>query len=481
MDISITSTYEKNIITSQLETHISVGDSVQWDIEGVEPHNELPKKKKKNPEKWAKNVEKFKKRKGLEYMDNKGNVKKKMLMTEFDEIESCPNCRRKCNNFIDKECQQNIRNEYWQIQSEEDKMQFLQRYIERESKAVTKTNTDKENKRKYTFKYFLPKESQEMQQVCIDIFLKTLGVTERRVKTVRSRKYDANLSYDESIRHGNALKPPNNKFPDAVINSIHEHIKRFPTVPSHYQRKDSKRYYFEKGLSRGKLCDSYNAQPGVKTASLSTYKRVLPEYNIGFHTPKKDACTRCTQYKNSEKTDARKQAYVMHLENKDMAREEKERDTIHAQKENTFTGIIGDLEQVSPCPRALSSEFFYISKISCYNYTLFDLGTKDGYCYCWDEPKAGRGSNEISSCLHHFLSHVGKDISEVVIWADTCSGQNRNQYLTSIMLKLIEDRGNNINQITLKYFESGYSQSEIDTIHYTLEKAEQFIEIYDPS
>ena len=73
-------------------------------------------------------------------------------------------------------------------------MQFLQIYIERESKAVTKTNTDKENKRKCTFKYFLPKESQEMQQVCIDMFLKTLGVTERRVKTVRSRKYDANLS-----------------------------------------------------------------------------------------------------------------------------------------------------------------------------------------------------------------------------------------------------------------------------------------------
>ena len=89
------------------------------------------------------------------------------------------------------------------------------------------------------------------------------------------------------------------------------------------------------------MCDSYNAQPGVKTVSLSTYKKVLSGYNIGFHTPKKDACRRCTQYKNSEKTDARKQAHVMHLENKDMAREEKERDTIHAQKENTFTAIIG--------------------------------------------------------------------------------------------------------------------------------------------
>ena len=92
-----------------------MGDSVQCDIDGVELHNELPKKKKKNPEKRAKNVEKVKKRTGLEYMDIKGDLKMKMLMTEFDEIESCTSCRRKCNNFIDKECQQNIRNEYWQL------------------------------------------------------------------------------------------------------------------------------------------------------------------------------------------------------------------------------------------------------------------------------------------------------------------------------------------------------------------------------
>ena len=113
-------------------------------------------------------------------------------------------------------------------------MQYLQKLVQRETKAVTRTKTVGESRRKYTFKYFLENECQDLHQVCLDMFLKTLGIFERKLKTVRSRKYNSELSYDESIRHGNAKKAPNNKLSDDVTIGIWEHIKLFPTVPSHY-------------------------------------------------------------------------------------------------------------------------------------------------------------------------------------------------------------------------------------------------------
>ncbi|CAC5378890.1 unnamed protein product [Mytilus coruscus] len=58
-----------------------------------------------------------------------------------------------------------------------------------------------------------------------------------------------------------------NKTPEIDINFIREHIKSFPTVPSHYTRKDSNRQEI--------FCT---------------------EYNLAFHRPKKDQCSICTVY-----------------------------------------------------------------------------------------------------------------------------------------------------------------------------------------
>ena len=166
------------------------------------------------------------------------------------------------------------------------------------------------------------------------------------------------------------------------------------------------------------------------------------------------------------------EAYSNHQKNKNMAREEKIKDKLRAEKDNTFCAIIGDLEAVTSCPKSESADFYYASKISCYNYSIYNLGNKDGYCYRWNELKAKQGKNEIGSCLIHFLNEVVPcDVKEVFIWADTCGGQNRNQYTAAVLISIIEDPTNSIKKITQKFYESGHSQSEVDTIHSTLEDA----------
>ena len=60
-----------------------------------------------------------------------------------------------------------------------------------------------------------------------------------------------------------------------------------------------------------------------------------------------------------------------------------------------------------------------------------------------------------------------QEMQEVVVWADTCGGQNRNQYLSAVLLDIVNDTSNNFESIILKFFESGHSQSEVDSIHLT--------------
>ena len=154
----------------------------------------------------------------------------------------------------------------------------------------------------------------------------------------------------------------------------------------------------------------------------------MASYNTSFYQPKKDACTVCLAYKNTiSKPVEIEKSQKGHRNNVDRSREEKEKDKRRSQTDNTFLAIIIDLEQVSPCPKGNSGDFFYVSKLLCNNLSVYNLGKRDGFCYTWDETIAHRGSEEVGSCLVHFLNNVASHtVTEVAIWADKCAGQNRN-------------------------------------------------------
>ena len=78
------------------------------------------------------------------------------------------------------------------------------------------------------------------------------------------------------------------------------------------------------------------------------------------------------------------------------------------------------------------------------SYTHLDVYKRQGkgnkgYCYVWVEGKAGRGAQEVGSCLlHHIEYNIEKDTEELILWADSCGGQHRNIKLT-LMLKAALD------------------------------------------
>ena len=90
-------------------------------------------------------------------------------------------------------------------------------------------------------------------------------------------------------------------------------------------------------------------------------------------------------------------------------------------------------------PEGEVAKFYYESKLNVFNFTIFDLGEKKGYCYLWHEGIARRGANEISTGVYLFLNDVNNNKKEVIFYTDNCIAQNKKKFLFSMYLYCVEN------------------------------------------
>jgi len=191
---------------------------------------------------------------------------------------------------------------------------------------------------------------------------------------------------------------------------IRQHISLIQRVPSHYSRKDTAREYVSGDLNLRKLYDMYILwcrEEDVLPCKKSMYEEVFRmEYNIFFHTPKKDQCEFCTRYQNSsiEVKATIQNEYDDHQRNKVRARETKDNEKLRAKQDSRIVSAVYDLEQVLQCPALEVSVLFYKRKLSVYNFTIYELGNSDGHCYMWHEGLAKRGGNDMATCVFKFAT-----------------------------------------------------------------------------
>jgi hypothetical protein len=99
----------------------------------------------------------------------------------------------------------------------------------------------------------------------------------------------------------------------------------------------------------------------------------------------------------------------------------------------------------------------------------------------WNETQGHRGANEIGSLLFYYLRDcVPKNASHVVITSDSTVSQNRNKYVTAIMLVAVNVLPN-INVIEQKFLEPGHTQMEVDSMHATIDSARKNLRVFVPS
>lgn len=125
----------------------------------------------------------------------------------------------------------------------------------------------------------------------------------------------------------------------------------------------------------------------------------MNDYNLSFHKPKKDLCKFCTLFNEMsiEEKQANKDRNEIHWKTKELSREKKLRGKSRAAEEASFKSSTFNLQAVLYTPYSNVSSFFYTLKLCSYNFIIFNLSSKQKYCYFWTEVEGKRSSDEIGT------------------------------------------------------------------------------------
>jgi len=200
-----------------------------------------------------------------------------------------------------------------------------------------------------------------------------------------------------------------------VKEDIKCHIGQFQTVSSHYCRRSSDRQYLPESLTLAEMYRMYTSEStamGRVPAKRKIYSDIFHScYNVSFHRPKKDLCDLCEKFSRStvEEQTAMKDRTDEHMHNKMFSRQLKEEEKRRAQTDHSIRAACFDLQQVLATPHSMSSQLYYRRKLATYNLTVFDMSSKQGYCYMWHEGFAKRGANNIASCVWQYIESQAVD------------------------------------------------------------------------
>ncbi len=232
-----------------------------------------------------------------------------------------------------------------------------------------------------------------------------------------------------------------------------------------------------------KLFQLYKAREvleGRRAVSFSTYKRIFgTEHNLGFYHPRKDQCQTCAQFQMA--TEEQKQALQVkhdaHIQRKGQAQEAKKA-AIEDAKETADTKVITfDLQSVLQIPSSPVSQFYYKRKICMYNLTVYECTPpNNAHCFVWTEVDGKRGSNDIGSCILQYIQKLPATVTKLILFSDSCAGQNRNQYVMAGLLWAVEK--SHLRDIELYFLETGHTQMECDSMHAEIEFQKRHKSLY---
>lgn len=310
------------------------------------------------------------------------------------------------------------------------------------------------------------------RRVCKTFFMNTLNVGDRFIRTSWAKSKDCTIV--EKDKRGNHRR--HQTIEKSVKDSIRQHINSFQRIESHYLRAQTSREFIDGSLTLANMYRFYKKdqeEKGFPYAKKCTYDTIFnTEFNISFYQPKKDQCSICETYKNSNEAEKEKgQAeYERHLKNKAKSREEKQQDVAKSKEYNNIVVACFDLQAVLPTPCGDISTFFYKCRLNCFNFTIFEITSRNGFCYFWHEAIAMRGANEIATCLFDYLSTLPAN-KDVIFYSDNCVGQNKNKMVVSMYLYAINQT--QVKSITHKFLTVGHTQNEGDSMHSVIEKAKK--------
>lgn len=322
------------------------------------------KKRLRDVNNWGKVKAKILKNSGQAYKSRTGKM--------VDARKMGPLCSDKCILSCTKNISEDYRSQlfedYWAMGSFQRQRDYLNSCIE--TLIIKYRRVSAQEPRKPNCAFYITKNEQKVR-VCKTFLINTLGITERRIRTVIQGKTETGMApIDNRGKHSNHRKTD-----PEVLASVRNHINSIPRIESHYVRSDTSREFIDGGLTISEMHRNYSSQrttANLQAANYDTYSRIFnTEFNIGFFLPKKDQCDICEGYKNATGEEKAKleEKYQCHQEEKTLSREEKNIDKQMAQRGEIHLAVY-DLQAVLPVPMGKCSAFFYKSRLNCYNFTV---------------------------------------------------------------------------------------------------------------
>ncbi|XP_068084004.1 uncharacterized protein [Anabrus simplex] len=293
-------------------------------------------------------------------------------------------------------------------------------------------------------------------KVCKSFFLQTFRISSGKVHLAIKK-----IQSPRGVVDRRGLAGGRNKLPENKLREVIDHIKKFPRYKSHYRRSDTQAEFLAPEITVNVMYDMYKDEVSNSVSKASYKKIFLTKFNIKRKPLKKDTCNVCdtleVQIQNTTGCEAEnfKSKKENHLEQARIAQDMRSSDMSKAKQDGALEVLCFDLEKTLPLPRIPTNTVFYKRQLWLYNLGIRSGKDERGHCYVWLEGEAGGGSQEESSCLMKYLIEELPAVEEVILWSDSCGGQNRNIKMV-LMLKAILEQHPTVKKITQRFLVPGH-------------------------
>lgn len=173
------------------------------------------------------------------------------------------NCVRKCAHLISEDTREHIFENFYKLASYDAQTAFIAAKVQ-EIPVQRKRNINSD-KRSFTWSYRLATIT-----VCKDFFIKTLGVSSKRINTALCKFRTGEIKDNRGVKQGGV-----NKLTEEVVTSVIAHIKKFPTYKSHYCRSQTESRYLNYDITERKMYDLYNSENDNIKVSFTSFKNIF--------------------------------------------------------------------------------------------------------------------------------------------------------------------------------------------------------------
>ena len=125
------------------------------------------------------------------------------------------------------------------------------------------------------------------------------------------------------------------------------------------------------------------------------------------------------------------------------------------------------------------SGMYYLRQLYVLVLGIHHTSDDSAYLYAWDESTAGRGPDEIASCLSNHVSARVEDARHLICYSDSCFGQNKNFVMMSLFNTLINEE--TFSRIDHKFFVRGHTYLPNDRDFGHISKSKKGSIFYTPS